>query len=99
MPTLLRDSTPVARKAHKCRTCFASIDRGERYRRAAYLGDDGLYEWVSCLPCDDLLNDVWKWAGNPWEGVTDEDYAEWAREHAATDSRAAAFLERIGGAT
>lgn len=95
MPNLLRSSTPTARKAHRCYTCNGAIKPGEKYRRAVYLGDDGLYEWVTCPPCDELTQVVWDWAGRPHEGVTDEEFAEWARE-SSDDPRAAAFLARIG---
>lgn len=94
MPTLLRSSKPTARKTHRCYTCRAEIQPGEQYRRAVYLGDDGLYEWVTCPPCDELTQVVWNWAGQPYEGVTDEEFAEWARE-STDDPRASAFLARV----
>lgn len=95
MPTLLRGSTPTARKAHRCYTCRGNITPGEKYNRSVYLGDDGLYEWVACLPCNALTPVVWDWAGRPDEGVTDEEFIEWARE-SPNDLAAIAFLTRIG---
>lgn len=79
-------------------TCRSTIQPGEKYERTAYLGDDGLYEWVACIPCADLVNVVWLWAGRPDEGVMEEDFHEWADEN-ATDLAAIAFLARSQGVT
>lgn len=96
MPTLLRHATPTARKSHRCYTCRATIRPGEKYDRAVYLGDDGLYEWVTCPPCAELTQIVWEWAGQPWEGVTDEEIVEWAQE-STDDPRAVGYLARLKG--
>lgn len=99
MPNLLRSSKPTARKAHRCYTCKTSIDPGTSYGREVYLGDDGLYEWVNCIPCSGILPEVFAWAGNPHEGVVDEDYWEWAHEHRGHEQlgeQARAFLTRLG---
>lgn len=81
MSQILRDTHPVARKTHRCSLCFTKIQPGEQYRRTVLLGHDGLYEWLSCQPCEAVAVQVFAWLAEPWEGYTEEDAAEWAREH------------------
>lgn len=52
--TTIRDSSPRARKPHKCTECSRTIEPGERYRlwvviEWGYSGD--LVEWRMCTHC------------------------------------------------
>ena len=84
MPTTLRDSTPTARKAHRCSLCLGTIKPGEKYQVFVNVDDDGLYLWKECLPCGPVA--AWLTAHDlcDWEGYTEVDAFEWARERAAT---------------
>lgn len=93
----LRSSKPVARKGHACSTCYGPIYKGERYDRAVLLGDDGLYEWLTCPRCFGLSSCVLAWLADAYEGYTPDDVSEWAREHLSDPehgSAAAAYLRR-----
>lgn len=98
MSQLLRETRPVARKTHRCSLCFTKIKPGEQYRRAVLLGDDGLYEFLDCQPCQAVGAKVIAWLFDPWEGYTEEDAAEWARDHLDDPEHGAladAYLTRI----
>ena len=70
----LSDTTPNARKAHKCGMCHRTIDPGETYTRQANLGDSGFYSWKNCQQCDVFLNLIRDYDG---EGVGFETVEEW----------------------
>lgn len=73
-----------ARKAHACSACWGFAARpGESYKRQTYLFDDRVYDWITCVECQPLTNIVWEWAGGPDEGVNEDDFLEWARDHEA----------------
>jgi len=71
----LSDSTPKARKAHKCQMCYRTIAPGEAYTRQANIGDDGFYDWINCQQCDVFLSldvsDYWDGYGVGFETVQD----------------------------
>lgn len=92
----LRESTPVARKAHRCDWCYGEIKPGTKYNRSTNVYDDRLYDWVSCSGCAALCPAVWDWAGRPDEGVDEDSFAEWAHDHLGHDDRARAYLTRRG---
>lgn len=77
----LRESTPTARKAHQCDWCYTAIQPGEKYRRSTNIYDERIYDWVSCLACDDLAPIVWEWSYRPDEGIGEDSFAEWASDH------------------
>jgi len=70
----LSQSTPKARKAHRCEMCRRVIDAGETYTRQANLGDDGFYAWINCQQCDVFLNLIEDWDGY---GVGADTVEEW----------------------
>ena len=90
----LRHSTPVARKAHRCDWCYTTIQPGEKYHRSTNIYDDRIYDWIACAACDALCLDVWDWSYRPDEGVGEDSFMEWAREHADVDPRARDYLAR-----
>jgi hypothetical protein len=48
----ISQSTPKARKAHRCMWCYRTIDPGETYSRA--FNTDGVtgWTWINCLHCE-----------------------------------------------
>lgn len=94
----LRETYPTARKARVCGfCCVASIQPGTKYRRTTNVYDGRLYDWVECLQCSALLGLVWEWAGRPDEGVGEDSFHEWARDHeqdAEIGHLARAYLNR-----
>ena len=101
-PQLLRDTTPTARKQHRCSSCRGPINVGEKYSRATLIYDEAIYDWLDCPACvaDSITNRVYDWS-NSADGVTHEGAYEWAVEQVIhgnpDDQRAAkAWLERAG---
>lgn len=99
MPTLIAEKTVTARKPHRCLCCGAiAIQPGQMYHRETYVYDGRVYDWVSCADCNMIGGDVYEWYGEPGEGVSADEYDEWATEHQETDPRALAYLNRRWGA-
>lgn len=95
----LRDATPTARKAHTCEWCYGTIQPGEKYHRSTNIYDERLYDWVACTECDALCPEVWDWAGRPDEGIGEDSFMEWARDHRDDPEHgeaARAYLTRRG---
>ena len=99
---ILSKKTVTARKAHVCMTCSATaIQPGQTYRRATYIYDGRIYNWVQCVECDALGGIVYDWSGAD-EGVGLDEYVEWAEEHrddGAHGEAARAYLVRLRPAT
>lgn len=101
MPELIGERVvKSARKIHRCRTCFApAVLPGESYKRQTYAYDGMVYDWVSCRPCDEICGEVHSWVLDD-EGVTSEDYYEWAdelRDDPKHGESARAYLKRRAG--
>jgi hypothetical protein len=103
MPTVLRESTPRARKPYPCALCGVDIRTGQRHRVVVTVGDYGgdLGSWRYCLLCDEVLHLMWAFTPCDYqdEGIGPDEALEWARENHA-DPRygqtACAYLERRG---
>lgn len=81
MDAVVRERTVRARKAHRCQWCHTLIATGAYYMRATVKGDDGLYDFVNCVKCEDIRDAVHGWCTDPDEGMSYSDFEEWAREH------------------
>ena len=101
MCTLLDEKTRRARKPHECYACGAVINPGEEYCWEKYVNCDGHNELKSCLACDMAFPEVWNYVGE-WrcisdEGITFEDYREWATDPDDDDTPAKqAWRQRAG---
>jgi hypothetical protein len=101
MPTLLRSKTPRARKPHRCSCCHGAIPIGATYDRDTFIYDGIVYDWLTCVDCEPLLAEVYRWV-YPMddEGIGPEDYEEWARAHVDDPKHGAAaraLLDRRAG--
>lgn len=87
-----------ARKSHACSCCWGiAVEPGGSYKRQTYIFDGRVYDWIQCDACKPLLDTVWEWAGQPDEGVNEDTYLEWARDHeddAKYGESARAYLAR-----
>lgn len=50
-PSVYHATRPIARKAHRCHECGATIHPGERYERAAGLWDGRWDHYRTCAGC------------------------------------------------
>ncbi|MGV8912218.1 MAG: hypothetical protein ACOH14_06320 [Rhodoglobus sp.] len=57
-----------------------AVRPGERYDRSTYLDDGSVYDWVSCLLCKAVTDLVFEWAPYGDDGISPDDYREWATE-------------------
>lgn len=100
MTNLIRTSTPVARKVHRCRCCGApAVQPGDKYKRDTLVYDGRIYDWVSCVECSALFATVWDWSDGGEDGIGPEQYAEWALDYADDPEhgeKARAYLLRAG---
>lgn len=78
---VLADGYPVARKQHYCSDCGRCIERGEKYRRVDYVGDDGLYVWKSCAHCDKVSAAIWSLPDMHYFSDEGIDVLEWLTEY------------------
>ena len=79
--TVLRSSTPKARKAHACSICTEPIEAGTVYHCQAVVGDDCVYSWRTHTHCRLLAKAAWDADYcDPWEHTQSaEDVNEWLR--------------------
>ena len=101
MSQVLDSKARRARKPHKCDACKATINPGEEYYWEKHVDSLGLYEVKSCMACDVAFSEVldyvddWRYVDD--EGITFEDYREWANDTDYQDSPAKkAWRQRAG---
>lgn len=89
MPIEFDSKWRKARKNHQCDMCGGTIHKGEKYYWAKYI-EDGLYELKVCHLCNEIIYDVEEYLDDwrqVWEeGVTFDDYKEWATDTDYPDS-------------
>ena len=76
MPTILRESKPIARKEHRCSYCGAKIEKGIKYRRATLKYDGDIYDWVEHFECHEITHELDMWNGVYDEGLTSESFCD-----------------------
>lgn len=95
---MLRVANTTARFHHHCESCGIKIEPGTQYKRSTYFYDGRLCEWKSCLACELIVNDVYAWMSYQEEGVSEDDFCEWAechRDDVKFGGAARAFLARV----
>ena len=58
MPTLLKDSHPIARKEHTCELCGCKINKGQKYYRQTNIYDGRIYDWIEHEECRDITHEL-----------------------------------------
>lgn len=105
MTTVLRESTPRARKPYHCSLCGVKINAGQRYNVVVTVDDYGgnFRSWRHCLHCADLLRMIWATAPHDYyddTGVGPDEADEWARQMhddpGVLGANATAYLIRRG---
>ena len=75
--TILKDTTQVARKVHRCEFCYGAIAVGQRYRRQTNIVDGVIGDFICHTECMevarmlDMFDDC-----DPDYGLTDEMFRE-----------------------
>lgn len=75
-------SYPRARKRHTCLACYGTIWPGETYERIVSFYDGTVGAWKACTDCCDITDRVW--GHTPYvydEGLSADDYDEWAKDN------------------
>lgn len=91
----LTSATPKARKRHECDLCSGTIEPGEVYDRASYIGESGPYTWKMCLPCVEVGSALVRadYYDIDW-GYGPDDAWAWALDVAPGEPVAVAYIER-----
>jgi len=71
---IIRESTPIARKDHKCNFCGGIIPKGEKYMYAVLKYDD-MYIWKNHFRCSKIASQL-DMFDNCSDGLTGEDFQE-----------------------
>jgi len=50
-------TTPIARRDHKCGCCGSVLPKGQRYVRDTYKWDGKFHADKTCVPCNQIRND------------------------------------------
>lgn len=70
MPTILKESNPIAQKVHTCDYCRKPINIGEKYNRCTLVHDGDLYEFKSHEHCHELAYHIEDYG----DGITADDF-------------------------
>lgn len=54
----LSNSTPTARKEHKCEFCGGIIAIGEKYEKQTFIHDGYIYDWICHCKCSELASEL-----------------------------------------
>jgi hypothetical protein len=88
------ESTPTARKAHKCGECYGVIQPGQKYQLVSGSWEGDMGSFKTCMPCVEAR--TWAIAQPEWMGDgehlyyfgrLDEDLADLAPEIRSQDGR------------
>ena len=80
MLTELNRTYPTARKEHKCMQCGAIINIGEKYERNTIKYDNQIYDWVSHLECEKVIDLLNMSDYDDGEGIDSDCFIEFIRE-------------------
>lgn len=67
----LEDSTPVARKPHRCYLCGLGIEQGERHVKRAGIGDDGPHSVRMHSACVEVTGG---WDEDAWDCIDPSEF-------------------------
>lgn len=81
MPDLLKESSPVARKEHKCMYCGCIIPVGEKYSRDTLVYDGTVYDWVAHEDCCTITSLLRMFDNVDDDGLGTDDFQEYLDEY------------------
>ena len=58
MPTILKESHPIARKEHLCEFCGCKIKKGQKYYRQTNIYDGCIYDWIEHEECHQIASEL-----------------------------------------
>ena len=58
MPTMLKESHPIARKEHICDFCGCKINKGQKYYRQTNIYDGCIYDWIEHEECSQIASEL-----------------------------------------
>lgn len=80
--TILKETTPVARKEHKCMFCYGTICKGQQYLRQTNVVDGIVGDWVCHQECQDLAKGLGMYDDcDPDYGLSDEEFGECVNQY------------------
>lgn len=74
MPTILKQLTPIAKKAHTCMYCGCKIPVGEKYKRDTLIYDGDLYDWIAHEDCQTIAVELNMFDYVDDNGLSGEDF-------------------------
>lgn len=74
--TILRTLTITAKKPHRCDYCSQLVEPKITYTRTSIANEGNIYEWVSHLHCDAIVEKLNMFELNDNEGISSDDYHE-----------------------
>lgn len=85
IPTVCNQTTPIAKKEHKCFECRGVIEPGEKYHRTWGVWNGEVSKFKTCDDCETLRHlmgkdrdlDEWPCFGGLLEDVEESDVPEW----------------------
>ena len=78
--TVLKESTPTARKEHKCMFCGGIIKVGEKYDRQTCVYEGSVYDWIAHCECSILASELDMYDGCD-EGLNNEGFIECVKQY------------------
>ena len=58
MPTILKESHPIAMKEHLCKFCGCKINKGQKYYRQTNIYDGCIYDWIEHEECHQIASEL-----------------------------------------
>jgi hypothetical protein len=81
MPTVLKTTSPIARKSHKCMFCGCEIEEGKVYHRSTNVYDGTIYDWITHVECEAVANDLDMYENSDVNGVDGDMFLDEIREY------------------
>jgi hypothetical protein len=73
---ILSETTPTAKKKHRCSFCGQPINPGEKYELQFIVNDGDAFAWKAHPSCSELASKLDMYRQCDEEGVTEEDFYE-----------------------
>lgn len=95
----LQQTTPKARKEHRCSYCNGIIPKGDTYNYSTHVYEGEIYAWKSHIKCQKVAEEL-NMFDDLYEGLTEADFAEYINERFCDlqgdrDLKLTTFQERL----